>query len=59
MTGSSKKDGLPPELPYRVIPLAALGPIQFIFQKICFGRTPLQTLAEAKEVWIEKVKNLN
>jgi transposase InsO family protein len=27
--------------------------------KMCCGRTPLQTLIAAKEVWIEKVQNLN
>jgi transposase InsO family protein len=27
--------------------------------KICCGRTPMQTLFAAKEVWIEKVQNLN
>lgn len=27
--------------------------------KMCCGRTPLQTLVEAKEVWDEKVKALN
>ena len=27
--------------------------------KMCCGRTPLQTLIEGKEVWIEKVRNLN
>jgi transposase InsO family protein len=27
--------------------------------KMCCGRTPRQTLIEGKEVWIEKVQNLN
>lgn len=27
--------------------------------KMCCGRTPLQTLVDAKEVWDEKVKPLN
>ncbi|AIJ45738.1 hypothetical protein O987_07965 [Comamonas testosteroni TK102] len=27
--------------------------------KMCCGRTPLQTLMDAKEVWDEKVKALN
>jgi hypothetical protein len=26
---------------------------------MCCGPTPLQTLIEEKEVWIEKVQNLN
>ena len=27
--------------------------------KMCCGRTPMQTLIDAKEVWDEKVKALN